>query len=318
MSTEWIYALCGFFLGALVMYALLRPRRDDTSAIAALESAKSLGELRNEIENLKLAQQSQTMETVKLLEALRAPSVRGQWGEVQLRRVMELAGMLEHVDFEQQVTLAGEQGQVRPDALVHMANGRKVLIDAKAPMKAYLDAAALTDPKQRQAQYREHSRQLKRHIDQLSLKAYPAHLKDGPEFAVIFLPLEPMLGAALEQDPSLLDYSVERKVLLASPMTLLALLKALSHGWSHRQLSENAEAIRQTAITLHDRLATFHDHLRELGKSLAKASEAYNRTLGSLEARVTPSLRKMEELGAGSRTPIPPPEEITVRPRNSD
>jgi DNA recombination protein RmuC len=274
--------------------------------------------LRNEIENLKLAQQSQTIETVKLLEALRAPHVGGQWGEIQLRRVMELAGMLEHVDFEPQKTLTGEDGSVRPDALVHLANGRQVLVDAKAPLKAYLEAAAERDPKRRAALYKEHARLLKRHVDLLSLKAYPAHLAAGPEFVVVFLPLEPMLGAAFEQEPGLFDYSVERRVLLASPMTLLALLKALAQGWSHRQLSENAEAIRQSALTVHERLSKFQEHLRELGRSLGKAAEAYNRAVGSLELRVMPSLRRMEELGVEKNNPLPPLEEITTPIRDKN
>lgn len=248
-------------------------------------------------------------ETSNLVRALRTPSVRGRWGEIQLRRVVEMAGMLEHCDFSEQETVATEGGRLRPDLIVRLPGGKCVVIDAKTPLEAYLEAIEATDDAARDAQLKRHARQVRNHMASLSSKRYWSQLEATPEFVVMFLPGEHFFGAALEQDPGLIEYGVERGVIVASPTTLIALLRAVAYGWRQEKLADNARAISELGRTLHERLAKMGEHFGKVGAHLDRAVGAYNETVGSLENRVLVSARRFQELGVAGGDGI---EEIPV------
>lgn len=255
--------------------------------------------------------------TEQLKTALRSPVQRGHWGEMQLRRVVELAGMLEYCDFSEQKTLFGDTNQ-RPDLIVRLPNECQVVVDAKVSLEAYLRAAEAQNDADRARNLVEHARQVRTHVKSLGEKAYWERLTCSPEFVVAFLPLESLFSAALESDPTLLDYAAERRVVIASPITLITLLLTVAHGWRERSTAENLEKIRATGQELYGRLLTMSQHFSRLGDAIEKTVSAYNQTVGSLERNVLPSARKFRELRPANAEQINEPEPLDAAPRALD
>ena len=290
-------------------------------SLARSEAARidAEGALRSHLS--QLAQRAQSLETgtSALTAALRAPTARGRWGEVQLRRIVEAAGMLEHVDFTEQLPGAradGDKGQ-RPDLVVHLAGDRHVVIDAKAPMDAYLDATEETDPARAAARRKAHAKALRHHVGVISSKAYWKALGDTPEFTVLFVPSDGVLAAALETDPELLEDAFARDVVIASPATLVALLRTVAHTWRTDALNRDAREVLDAGRELHHRLGTFTGHLGKVGRSLDSSVAAFNEAVGSLQSRVMVTARKFEELGL-SGTGLDEVEQLTQRARTLD
>ena len=273
--------------------------------------------LTTELRGVADAQAQLRAEAGNLVKALRAPQVRGRWGELQLRRVVELSGMLAHCDFHEQHTVEGDAGRLRPDLVIHLPGGRDVVVDAKAPLAAYLEATEAKDEAARAGFLADHARQLRDHVNALSRKAYWEQFQPAPELAILFLPGESFYAAALEADPSLLEAGVERRILLATPTTLIALLKAVAHGWQHAAAADNAEAVLAQGRELYKRLADLGAHLGRVGRHLSQTVDAYNGAVGSLEARVLPAARRFEALEAapaGASFEGPVPIEASPRP----
>ncbi len=258
------------------------------------------GEFRQHVTDLQ--QETRTLST-----ALRKPQVRGRWGELHLRRAVELAGLVDRCDFREQVRVA--DGALRPDLVVHLVGGRDVVVDAKVPLDAYLDATATDDPGVRDAAVLRHARQVRTHVDQLGSKAYWRALPETPEFVVLFVPAESCLAVALEADRDLIEYAAERQVVLASPTTLIALLRTVAHGWRHEALAEQAGEIQRLGRDLHDRLGTLSGHLDTLGRSLGAAVGHYNAAVGSLESRVLVSARRFRDLSVTDE-PLQAPRQV--------
>jgi DNA recombination protein RmuC len=249
-------------------------------------------------------------ETRSLSTALRKPHVRGRWGELHLRRAVELAGLVDRCDFQEQARL--DDGAQRPDLVVNLVGGRRIVVDAKVPLDAYLDATSTEDHDEREAHLVRHARQLRTHVDALAAKAYWRSLPETPEFVVLFVPAEPFLAAALDTDPALLEHAAERRVVLASPSTLIALLRTVAHGWSHEALAERTREIHLLGRDLHTRLATLSGHLDRVGRSLNSAVGNYNQAMGSLESRVLVSARRFGELSV-TDDELPAPRPVTLR-----
>ncbi len=249
-------------------------------------------------------------ETTKLVHALSAPQVRGHWGEMTLRRVAELAGMVKHCDFVEQESTESEKGRLRPDMIVNLPSERRIVVDAKAPLKAYVEAVEATTDEARGAKLVEHARQVKTRVQELSRKEYWDQFDEAPEFVVLFMPGEQFLGAALQEEPDLLEDAFRKKVILATPTTLIALLKAVAYGWRQETLAENAKQISELGRQLYDRLATLASHFEDLGKNLDRSVASFNRAIGSFESRVMVSARKFRELGATGADEIPAIEPI--------
>jgi DNA recombination protein RmuC len=267
-----------------------------------LEHARAAwqGQLHQQVLDMRLTADSLRRETQSLATALRRPQVRGRWGELHLRRAVELAGLVDRCDFEEQVHVRdGDDATRRPDLVVRLAGGRSVVVDAKVPLDAFLDATssdAAGDPDERDAHLARHARQLKGHVELLGSKRYWRSLPETPEFVVLFLPAESFLSAALEADGSLLEHAADRGVVLATPTTLIALLRTVAHGWRHESLADQAREIHRVGRDLHERLGTMSGHLGKLGRSLDTAVAAYNQAIGSWESRVLVAARRFEDL----------------------
>jgi len=270
--------------------------------------------LREQVRSMTAVSGELRTETRQLVAALRAPQVRGRWGEHQLRRIVEAAGMLDHCDFDEQVSGRTDAGGVRPDLVVRLHGGRQVVVDAKVPFDAYLGAMEAREEESRNERLLHHARQVRAHVDQLSAKAYWEAFEPTPEFVVLFLPADPFLDAALQRDPTLLEHAFTRNVVLATPSTLVALLRTIAYAWRQEALARNAMTVHTLARELYGRLSTMGDHLAKVGTSLSGSVTAYNRAVGSLEARVLVSARKLAELGV-SGADLPTPPQVEVAPR---
>ncbi len=282
---------------------LLTPLRDQLGkyeqGLRLLESERQSAYtgLHEQVRRLSESQDKLQAETRNLVTALRAPATRGRWGEMQLRRVVEMAGMVEHCDFDEQVGVDGDEGRLRPDLVVRLPGGKQAVVDAKVPLQAFLDANDATDEAQRKEHLVNHARQLRVHVDALAKKAYWQQFDQSPDFVVAFVPGDPLLAAALENDPSLLEHAVAHHVLLATPTTLIALLRSVAYGWQQEALAENAREVQRMGRDLYKRISTFGDHLARTGRGLNTAVDAYNKAVGSLERQVLPQARRFQELG---------------------
>jgi DNA recombination protein RmuC len=301
--------------------ALVKPIRDALDAsnkqISELEKSRSeaYGSIRNHLEAMQLSQQSLTQETQNLVKALRRPEVRGQWGEITLRRLVELAGMVEHCDFIEQVHIVGDDKIIRPDMIVNMPDQRQLVVDVKTPLDAYLAAAEAPDDAQRKLALERHAKNVRAHIRMLASKSYWTQFDESPEFVILFIPGDQFLSAALGEEPDLIEYALSQQIILATPTSFVALLKAVAYGWRQLALADNAKEIRVLAEDLYARLGTFVTHMNKVGRQLASSVENYNRAVGSLERSVLPGARKFTELGVHAKKEIEKLESLEPVPR---
>ncbi len=268
------------------------------------------GSLTQHLQSLAQAHQALQGETRNLVQALRRPEVRGRWGELSLHRLVELAGMVEHCDYVEQVHTDIEGGSLRPDMIVHMPGSRQVVIDVKTPLDAYLNAVETTDKAERAQFLKQHTRNIKERIKELSGKRYWEQFQHAPDFVILFIPGDQFLTAALDTEKSLLEDALQRKVILATPTSLVALLRAVAYGWRQEALAKNAQVIRTIGEDLYNRLTTLSDHLGRLGKNLDASVTQFNRLVGSFQSKVLPGSRKFAELGISDQGPIPEPSPI--------
>jgi len=304
--------------------ALIKPIQESLSRTSEalreieVERQRDFGSLRQHLTDMRESHGALQRETRNLVQALSKPQVRGQWGEIALRRLVELAGMTAHCDFEEQVHVAGEDGALRPDMVVHLPEGRDVVVDVKTPLDAYLAAVEAPTDEVRAAALRRHAQHVGERVRLLSSKNYSQQFAKAPQFVVLFLPGDQFLSAALDQQPELLDRAMSSNIILTTPSTLLALLKTVYNGWQNVRLAENAERIRGLAEDLYARLSTFRNHMGKIGSSLEASLRAFNSAVGSLERSVLPGARKFVELGVRAEKPIEDLTEIEVSVRLSD
>ena len=285
-------------------------RQEEQAQAVERERRETTGKLSGQIENLVKVQDLLQRETRNLSTALRRPEVRGRWGEITLRRVVELAGMSEHCDFTEQNHVAAEGGALRPDLLVRMPEERSIVVDAKTPLDAYLAAVEAADDDARREALTRHARQVEERVRELGRKSYWEQFEHSPEFAVLFLPGDQFLSAALAEKPDLIDSALNQRIIVTTPSTLMALLKVIAYGWRQSRLTENANEIRELGKDLHKRLGVFVKHMDKVGRSFGSAIEAFNSAVGSLERNVLPQARKFSELGATSDAPIDPVDQL--------
>ncbi|MGI9203166.1 MAG: DNA recombination protein RmuC [Woeseiaceae bacterium] len=301
---------------------LVKPIRDalqqSQKQIAELEKSRSeaYGGIKAQLESMQTSQQSLAQETQNLVNALRRPEVRGRWGEITLRRLVELAGMVEHCDFQEQVHSASDERSIRPDMIVRMPDQRELVVDVKTPLDAYLEAIEAKDDAQRQLGLTRHARNVRNHIRMLSSKSYWEQFSKSPEFVILFIPGDQFLSAALNEEPDLIETALSQQIILATPTSLVALLKAVAYGWRQLALADNAEEIRNLAEELYGRLGTFVGHLNKVGKQLSSSVDNYNRAMGSLERKVLPGARKFVELGIHPKKEIESIESVEAIPRS--
>lgn len=281
------------------------------------ERRDAFASLRTQLESLSGAQSQLQRETRNLVTALRRPEVRGRWGELTLRRLVELAGLTEHCDFTEQLQLLNDEGAVRPDLVVHMPEERDLVIDAKTPLDAYLAALEAPTEEERAAALRKHAQQVETRVRELASKAYWSQFERSPEFAVLFLPGDQFLSAALAERPELLENALAQSIIIATPSTLVALLKAVAYGWRQSAVAKNAALIRDLGQELYKRLGNFEGHLSRMGQRLSSAVDAYNAGVGSLERQVLPQARRFTELGVTADEPLPPLEPVSQLLRNT-
>lgn len=290
---------------------LVTPIRDSLTRvdqqIQAIENSRreAYGGLTQQVRSLIETQEKLQAETGSLVKALRTPNVRGRWGEIQLRRVVEIAGMIAYCDFEEQASVSTSDGRLRPDLVVHLPGGKHVVVDAKTPLSAYLESCEAADDVTRAALLKRHADQVASHMNALSSKSYWDQFQPAPEFVIMFLPGEMFYSAALEQNPALIEQGVNQRVIPASPTTLIALLRAVAYGWQQETIAENAQKIANLGRDLYDRLCKLADHMEGLGKNLDRAVEYYNKAIGTMESRVFAPARKFAELGATAKDELP-------------
>lgn len=300
---------------------LVKPIRDSLQQsqkqISELEKARSeaYGGIRAQLETMQQNQQSLTQETQNLVNALRRPEVRGRWGEITLRRLVELAGMVEHCDFQEQVHSSNDDQAIRPDMIISMPDERRLVVDVKTPLDAYLEAAEAKDDAQRKLGLERHARNVREHIRKLASKSYWKQFDNTPEFVILFIPGDQFLSAALNEDPDLIETALSQQIILATPTSFVALLKAVAYGWRQLALAENAQEIRKLAEDLHGRLSVFVTHMNKVGRQLGSSVDNYNRAVGSLERKVLPGARKFVELGIHAKREIETLETLESVPR---
>lgn len=300
---------------------LVRPLRESLTKVDAKlqevdrERASSHAALAEQIKSLTLAQHALQSETGRLARALRSPNVRGQWGELQLRRVLEAAGMLEGHHFEIKESVHGDEGRLTPDVVIKLPGGKNVVVDAKVALTAFLDALECEDEAERGLKLRDHARQVKDHVVRLGNKGYWAHFQPAPDIVVMFVPGEALLSAALQADSGLLEFSMSKGVMLASPLTLIALLRAIAYGWQQENIARNAMEISDLGRQLYDRIAKLAEHWEGVGKSLGKAVAAYNGAVGTLESRVLVTARRLKDKGITASEELPDVDVIDQAPR---
>ena len=280
--------------------------KESRHQISELEKARSeaYGGIKTQLKEMHKTNQSLTQETHNLVSALKRPEVRGRWGEITLKRLVELAGMVEHCDFDEQVHTLSEDSSIRPDMIVKMPDQRELVVDVKTPLDSYLQAIEAKESSKKEIFLKKHAQNVREHIRKLSRKSYWKQFTRSPEFVILFIPGDQFLSAALNEDPDLIDSALSQQIILATPTSLIALLKAIAYGWKQQALSGNAEQIRELAEALYDRLIVFISHLNKLGKQLSSSVEHYNKAIGSFERKVLPGARKFSKLGVGSKKEI--------------
>ena len=277
---------------------------------------KAYGSLEEQLRTLASTQETLQKETSNLVSALRKPQVRGRWGEMQLRRVAELSGMSVHCDFTEQQSVDTDKGKIRPDMIVHLPMNREIVVDSKVSLEAYLDTVNASTDDEKRSKMEKHAQQVRTHMIKLASKEYWGQFKQSPEFVVLFIPGESFLGAAVEVDSSLIEDGIEKRVIIATPTTFIALLRAIAYGWRQEQVTKNAQEISDLGRQLYERISTLAQHFDNVGKGLEKAIGSYNKAVGSMESRVLPTVRKFRELGVTGAEEIPVLDQVDQVPRS--